>query len=64
VDAGTAPGPKQIARGMYDCGRREISTRDAVHTAAMLNQDLERIATCDGGFDRVAGIRRARFPTA
>jgi predicted nucleic acid-binding protein len=35
-----------------------LSARDAVHAAVMLNRDIEWIATFDGGFDRVAGIRR------
>jgi uncharacterized protein len=36
----------------------EVSVRDAVHAAVMLNNDVARIATFDGGFDRVPGLRR------
>jgi predicted nucleic acid-binding protein len=35
-----------------------ISARDAIHAAVMLNHDVEWIASFDGGFDRVPGIRR------
>jgi uncharacterized protein len=35
-----------------------ISARDAIHAAVMLNRDVEWIASFDGGFDRVPGIRR------
>jgi hypothetical protein len=35
-----------------------ISVRDAVHAAVMLNNGVEDIATFDGGFDLVGGIRR------
>ena len=35
-----------------------ISARDAVHAAVMINQKVEWIASFDGGFDRVPGIRR------
>jgi uncharacterized protein len=34
------------------------STRDAVHAAVMLNNDVEWIATFDAGFDEIPGIRR------
>jgi predicted nucleic acid-binding protein len=34
------------------------SMRDLVHTAVMLNNDVTRIATFDGGFDRLKGIER------
>jgi uncharacterized protein len=34
------------------------SARDAIHAAVMLNHDVEWIASFDGGFDRVPGIRR------
>ena len=36
----------------------DLSARDAVHAAVMLNRGIERIATFDGDFDRVQGIRR------
>jgi predicted nucleic acid-binding protein len=35
-----------------------ISARDAIHAAVMLNHDVEWIASFDGGFDGVPGIRR------
>src|SRR5881296_2813134 len=35
-----------------------ISARDAIHAAVMLNHDVEWIASFDGGFDRVPGVRR------
>ena len=35
-----------------------ISARDAIHAAVMLNRDVEWIASFDGGFDRVPGIKR------
>jgi len=38
-----------------------ISARDAVHAGVMLNHKVEWIATFDGGFDAVAGIRRIKF---
>ena len=38
-----------------------IPARDAVHAGVMLNHGLEWIATYDGGFDRVAGLRRANL---
>jgi predicted nucleic acid-binding protein len=34
------------------------SMRDLVHAAVMLNNDVRRIASFDGGFDRVKGIER------
>jgi predicted nucleic acid-binding protein len=36
----------------------DLSARDAVHAAVMLNRGIEWIATFDADFDRVAGIRR------
>ena len=39
-------------------GGMEASVRDAVHVAVMLNNDVQTIATFDGGFDRVAGVER------
>jgi uncharacterized protein len=35
-----------------------ISAREAIHAAVMLNHDVEWIASFDGGFDHVPGIRR------
>jgi uncharacterized protein len=40
------------------CGAIGPSTRDAVHAAVMLNNDVEWIATFDAGFDEIPGIRR------
>jgi uncharacterized protein len=42
------------------CGGENISARDAVHAAVMLNHGLTEIATFDEGFDRIEGIRRVR----
>ena len=39
-------------------GGTEASVRDAVHAAVMLNNDVQTIASFDGGFDRIAGVRR------
>jgi predicted nucleic acid-binding protein len=49
-----------LARDLV-CGTSGISARDAVHAAVMLNHDLEWIATFDGGFDRVPGIKRYKM---
>ncbi len=38
----------------------QISVRDAIHAAVMLNNDVEAIATFDGGFDHIAHVER--FP--
>jgi uncharacterized protein len=35
-----------------------VGVRDAVHAAVMLNNDVERIATFDQGFDDIDGIAR------
>ena len=35
-----------------------ISARDAVHAAVMLNHGIESIATFDSGFDHIPGISR------
>jgi uncharacterized protein len=43
------------AKQMLD-GR--VGVRDAVHAAVMLNNDIERIATFDQGFDEIDGIAR------
>lgn len=40
------------------CGGREVSARDAVHAAVMLNHDVRHIATFDTGFDVIEGIER------
>lgn len=36
----------------------DLSARDAVHAAVMLNRGIEWIAMFDADFDRVQGIRR------
>jgi predicted nucleic acid-binding protein len=38
-----------------------LSARDAVHAAAMLNREVESIASFDGAFDGVPGLRRLKF---
>jgi len=38
-----------------------ISARDAIHAAAMLNHDVEWIASFDAGFDRVPGIKQVKL---
>jgi predicted nucleic acid-binding protein len=38
-----------------------LSARNAVRVAVMQNQGVDRIATFDGGFDRVPGIRRVEL---
>jgi hypothetical protein len=38
--------------------RHDLSARDAVHAAVMMNHGVESIATFDRDFDRVPGIRR------
>ena len=43
------------------CGEIALPTRDAVHAAVMLNNDVDCIATFDAGFDRFAGIRRLKM---
>lgn len=40
------------------CGAIRPSTRDAVHAAVMLNNEVEWVATFDKGFDEIPGIRR------
>ncbi len=35
-----------------------LSARDAIHTAVMMNHDVNVIATFDRGFDRIGAIRR------
>jgi hypothetical protein len=42
-------------------GLTGVSVRDALHAAVMLTNGISRIATFDGGFDRIPGIRRARL---
>jgi predicted nucleic acid-binding protein len=37
------------------------SMRDLVHAAVMLNNDVTKIASFDGGFDGVEGIERLRL---
>jgi predicted nucleic acid-binding protein len=36
----------------------QIGVRDAIHAAVMLNNDVQKIATFDQGFERVVGIER------
>lgn len=43
------------------CSGAQVSARDAVHAAVMLNHSVEWIASFDAGFDRVAGIRRLKL---
>lgn len=43
------------------CGGENISARDAVHAAVMLNRGVTEIATFDEAFDRIEGIRRIRL---
>jgi predicted nucleic acid-binding protein len=38
-----------------------LSARQAVHAAVMLNQGVDWIATFDGGFDGVPGVKRAEL---
>jgi len=38
--------------------QHELSARDAIHAAVMLNRGIELIATFDADFERVPGIRR------
>lgn len=40
------------------CSALNVSARDALHAAVMLNGGVERIATFDRGFDAIDGIRR------
>lgn len=40
------------------CDGDAPGARDAVHAAVMLNNDIERIATFDAGFDAIPGIVR------
>jgi hypothetical protein len=40
----------------------DLSVRDAIHAAVMLNHDVTHIATFDEGFDRVSGVSRIRLP--
>jgi predicted nucleic acid-binding protein len=40
----------------------DVSVRDALHAAVMLNHDIEEIATFDEGFDGVPEIRRIDLP--
>jgi predicted nucleic acid-binding protein len=43
---------------MLMTGTKQVSARDAIHAAVMLNHDLDQIATFDGGFDRIEGVTR------
>ncbi len=39
-------------------GLRKASARDALHTAVMINNGIRDIATFDGAFDDIPGVRR------
>jgi hypothetical protein len=39
-------------------GASRVGARDAIHAAVMLNNDVDRVATFDEGFDRIQGISR------
>lgn len=43
-------------------GMKGPSVRDAVHAAVMLNNDIQRIATFDRGFDGIPGVTRVELP--
>lgn len=43
------------------CASADVSVRDAVHAAVMLNNDVGTVATFDTGFDRIAGVKRLRL---
>jgi predicted nucleic acid-binding protein len=47
---------------MLMTGTTQVSARDAIHAAVMLNHDLDQIATFDGGFDRIEGVTRLPVP--
>ena len=38
-----------------------VGARDAIHVAVMMNNDVERIATFDAGFDRFTQIERVEM---
>jgi hypothetical protein len=40
---------------------RDISVRDLLHAAVMLNNDVFEVATFDAGFDRIVGVQRVRL---
>jgi predicted nucleic acid-binding protein len=40
---------------------RNVSARNAVHAAVMLNNDVPEVATFDEAFDRIPGITRVRL---
>lgn len=42
-------------------GSTDISVRDAIHAAVMLDNGVTEIATFDAGFDRIFGITRFRM---
>ncbi len=42
----------------------QVSVRDAVHAAVMLNHGIPRIASFDRGFDLVPGIERLKLGSA
>ena len=37
---------------------RNLSSRDAIHAAVVINHNLEGIVSADRDFDRVPGLRR------
>jgi hypothetical protein len=45
-------------RAMDLMEHHDLSPRDAIHAAVMLNRGIELIATFDADFERVPGIRR------
>ncbi len=38
-----------------------LSVRDAIHASVMLTNGIAKIATFDGGFDRIPGVRRMKL---
>lgn len=43
------------------CVGHGVGVRDALHAAVMLNHEITAIATFDGGFDGIPGIKRFRL---
>lgn len=40
---------------------KSVSVRDAIHASVMLTNGIAKIATFDGGFDRIPGVRRMKL---